>query len=448
MLLPRIRLSAAGSSPRNRLRKAAVAASAAALVLGPLAGSASAEPEPAPAPNLPAELIAAVQRDLKISPEEYLRRADVAQKVAAFATTAQRQYPEAYAGSWLDNSGKAVIALAQGQGLDEARKAAQDAGFQVKDVAKSETVLRGEKNAFQQWLTGQPESVTKSVRGVAIDTMNNSIAVRVDKVGLPMPGFVDPARVIVMPAPPVGPEQADEIAQAQPVAGQGSGSVAAGDGYASVAGRMQLICSSGFNGLDRNNNVVNITAGHCNPNLAAAGTPNAPGMFELLPGNHLGNQLGTFQKSVLGSQDYSVVAVNEPSRDRFANNLVRVQGAAPIAITGVADPVVGAPVCKSGTRTGFSCGVVNAVDQTVQVGERELTQAFSANICALPGDSGGPIVTGTLALGISSASSVADYPHCFIPEMLGIITGDAPQLFAQPVNVVLSDNPGLRVRTN
>ncbi|MFI5781087.1 S1 family peptidase [Nocardia sp. NPDC051570] len=446
MLLPRIRLSAAGSSPRNRLRTAAVVASAAMLVLGPVAGSASADPAPAPAPNLPAELIAAVQRDLKISPEEYLHRADVAQKVAAFATSAQRQYPQAYAGSWLDGAGNAVIALTQGQGLDEARKAAQDAGFQVKDVAKSETVLRGEKNAFQQWLSGQPESVAKSVRGVAIDTMNNSIAVRVDKAGLQMPGFVDPARVIVMPAAPVGPEQADDAAQ--PIAGQGNGAVAAGDGYASVAGRMQLICSSGFNGLDRANNPVNITAGHCDPNIPAAGTPNAPGMFELLPGNHLGNQLGTFQKSVLGSQDYSIVSINDGSRDRFGNNLVRVQGQAPIAITGVADPVVGAPVCKSGARTGFSCGVVNAVDQTVQVGDRELTQSFSANICALPGDSGGPIVTGTLALGISSASSVADYPHCIIPEVIGMITGDAPQLFAQPVNVVLSDNPGLRVRTN
>ncbi|MFF0488883.1 S1 family peptidase [Nocardia sp. NPDC003482] len=444
MLLPRIRLSAAGSSPRNPLRRAAVAASAAALVLGPMAGSASAEP--APAPNLPAELVAAVQRDLKISPEEYLHRADVAQKLAGFATNAQRQYPQSYAGAWLDNAGQAVVALAQGQGLDDARKAAQDAGFTVKDVAKTETVLRSEKNAFQQWLSNQPEAVAKAVRGVAIDTVNNSIAVRVDKAGLPMPGFVDPARVIVMPAPPVGPEEA-EIPQAQPVAGEGNGAYSAGTGYASVAGRMQLICSAGFNGLDRNNNVVNITAGHCDPNIPAAGTANAPGMFELLPGNRLGNQLGSFQKSVLGNQDYSIIAINDGSRDRFSNNLVRA-AAGPIAITGVADPVVGAPVCKSGSRTGFSCGVVNAVDQTVQVGDRELTQSFSANICALPGDSGGPIVTGTLALGISSASSVADYPVCAIPEFLGLLTGDAPQLFAQPVNVVLSDNPGLRVRTN
>lgn len=171
-------------------------------------------------------------------------------------------------------------------------------------------------------------------------------------------------------------------------------------------------------------------------------------MHELLPGDKLGGKLGTFSKSVLGNQDYSIVRIADQARDRFANNAVRVPGAAPILVDGVATPVVGAPVCKSGSRTGFSCGVVNAVDQTVQVGDRQLTQSFSANICALPGDSGGPIVTGRLALGISSASSVADFPVCEIPNLIGALTGNTPQLFAQPVSVVLSDNPGLRIRTN
>ncbi|WP_280391273.1 S1 family peptidase [Nocardia brasiliensis] len=419
-----------------------IAASAAILLFGPTA-VASAQPDPAP--NLPAELVSAIARDLKISPEEYLHRADVAQQVAAFATTAQRQYPAVFGGSWLDESGKAVVALAQGPGADEARKAAQSAGFEVRNVAKSETALRGEKSAFERWLEGQPEAVSSLVRGVVVDTINNSIAVRVDKIGLPMPNFIDPSRVIVM-APPVAGEQAT-LPQASEIAGAGTGVLAGGDGYASVAGRTSLRCSLGFNGTDRAGNIVNVTAGHCNPDLPSAGNDNAARIHEL-NGDRLGTELGRFQKSVLGEQDYSIVRIADQSRDRFSNNEVRVPGAASIRIEGVATPVVGAPVCKSGSRTGFSCGVVNAVDQTVQVGERELTQAFSANICALPGDSGGPIVTGRLALGISSASSVADYPICEIPNLIGALTGNAPQLFAQPVHVVLSDNPGLKLRTN
>ncbi|GAA5045278.1 alpha-lytic protease prodomain-containing protein [Nocardia callitridis] len=413
------------------------------MLFGPTAAVASAQPAD-PAPNLPADLVAAVTRDLKISPEEYLHRADVAQQVAGFATNAQNQYPEVFGGAWLDDAGKAVVALAQGPKADQARAAAESAGFQVRNVAKSEAALRGEKSAFEQWLDTQPAEVSALVRGAVVDTVNNTIAVRVEKAGLPLPNFIDPARVLVM-APPVaaepGPPQAGDIA------GDAHGALAGGDGFASVAGKTSLRCSLGFNGTDGSGNTVNITAGHCNPNLEAAGTADAAGVYDI-NGDRLGAQLGVFQKSVLGAQDYSVVRINDQAKDRFANNTVRGPGGGTIAVDGVATPVVGAPVCKSGARTGFSCGVVNAVDQTVQVGERELTQSFSANICALPGDSGGAIVTGTQALGISSASSVADFPICEIPNIIGALTGDAPQLFAQPVSVVLADNPGLEVRTN
>ncbi|MFD3703395.1 S1 family peptidase [Nocardia sp. NPDC058658] len=400
-----------------------------------------AEAQPA---DLPAQLIEAVTRDLKISPDEYLRRADVAQQVAAFSTTAQRQFPQVFAGSWLNDQGNAVVALSQGPGADQAREAAQSAGFEVRNVAKSESTLRGEKTAFENWLAAAPPEISALVRGVVVDTVNNAIAVRVQQAGLPLPSFIDPARVIVT-APPVAGEHVDLTAT--PVAGDGHGALAGGDGYASVIGRSSLRCSLGFNGTDRAGNVVNISAGHCNPEIESAGTGTAAAIYEIV-GDKAGAQLGTFGKSVLGEQDYSIIRVNDNARARFENNLVRIPGQAPIAVDGVATPVVGAPVCKSGSRTGFSCGVINGVDQTVQVGDRQLTQSFSANICALPGDSGGPIVTGRLALGISSASSVADYPICEIPNIIGAITGDTPQLFAQPLSVVLSDNPGLSVRTN
>ncbi|MBF6214942.1 protease [Nocardia puris] len=441
MLLPRIGLFRS-TARQTGFRKSVIAASAAILLFGPSAAVANAEPA---VPGLPAELLSAVTRDLKISPDEYLRRAELGQQVAAFATSAQRQYPQVFAGAWLDDAGKAVVALAQGPGAQEARQAAQSAGFEVRDVAKSEAALRGEKSAFERWLDSQPAAVSALVRGVVIDTVNNSIAVRVDQAGVPMPSFVDPARVIVT-APPVAGET---LPQGTPIAeGVDRASLTGGDGYAAVGGDVQLRCSFGFNGTDRSGNVVNISAGHCDPNGAAAGGANASGVHEMLPQDRRGARLGSFAKSVLGSQDYSIIRIDDAVADRFRNNGVRVPGAAPVLIEGVATPVIGAPVCKSGSRTGFSCGIISAVDQTVQVGERQLTQSFSATICALPGDSGGAVVTGRMALGISSASSVADFPICEIPNLIGALTGNAPQLFAQPLSVVLSDNPGLRVRTN
>ncbi|WP_444980671.1 S1 family peptidase [Nocardia shimofusensis] len=423
-----------------------IAASAAILLFGPTAAVVSAEPsEPSDSAgtsvDLPAELVEALSRDLKISPEDYLNRADLAQQVAAFAVSAQRQYPQVFAGSWLDDAGKAVVALAQGPGAEEARAAAESAGFEVRNVAKSEATLRGEKSAFERWLETQPEAVSTLIRGVVIDTVNNSIAVRVDQAGVPMPSFVDPSRVFVI-APPVA---AEPLPAATPIASElNRGSVTGGDGFTSAGSQSSLRCSFGFNATDSSGATVNISAGHCDPEN---GTPNAAAVYELLPGEQIGARLGSFQKSVLGSQDYSIIRIDDAVTGRFANNGVRVPGANPIRVEGVAVPVVGAPVCKAGSRTGFSCGIVNAVDQSVQVGDRLLTQSFSANICALPGDSGGPIVTGRLALGISSASSVADYPICAIPDLIGALTGNAPQLFAQPISVVLSDNPGLRIRT-
>lgn len=419
-----------------------IAASAAILLFGPTAAVATAEPADAgTSVDLPAELVEALGRDLKISPEDYLHRADLAQQVAAFATSAQRQYPQVFAGSWLDDAGKAVVALAQGPGAEEARAAADSAGFEVRNVAKSETTLRGEMSAFERWLETQPEAVSALIRGVVIDTVNNSIAVRVDQAGVPMPSFVDPSRVLVM-APPAAAAPAPA---ATPIADElNLGSLAGGDGFTSVGSGSSLHCSFGFNATDSSGAPVNISAGHCDPDV---GTSAAALVHELLRGEQTGQRLGAFQKSVLGSQDYSIIRIDDAVAGRFANNGVRVPGANPIRIEGVAVPVVGAPVCKAGSRTGFSCGIVNAVDQSVQVGDRLLTQSFSANICALPGDSGGPIVTGRLALGISSASSVAEYPICAIPNLIGALTGNVPQLFAQPVSVVLSDNPGLRIRT-
>lgn len=428
-------------------RRAAMACCAALLTAGSGAAVASAAPAPAPGPGLPAALVSAVARDLKLTPDQYLHRADLAQRLGSFEAKARSNYPAAFAGAWLDTSGRPIVALADAPTKPAARAAAVAAGFTVKDVAKNETTLRNEKSAFEKWLAGQPAAVANLIRGSAIDTVNNAIAVRVDRVagGMQLPSFIDPGRIITT-APPVAGEQTT-MPTAGLIAGQAPGpAVIGGQPYAAIVGKRALRCSAGFNGTDGAGHVVNITAGHCDPNIPAAGTPAAPAIFAV-HGTAIGEPLGVFAKSVLGNHDYSILRINDQSRARFQNNLVAAAGP-PVPVTGVAVPVVGAPACKSGSRTGFSCGTVNAVEQSVQVGDRQLTNSFSMNVCALPGDSGGTVVTGTRALGISSASSVADYPICEIPNLLGLITGDVPQLFVQPVSVVLAENPGLRIRTN
>ncbi|MBD0322994.1 MAG: protease [Aldersonia sp.] len=436
------------------VRRALLLAAAALLPLGSaaVAGAAPDSNVSDQAAHLPVELARAVEHDLKLTPEQYLQRSELAQQLGEFAAIAAQQYPDAFAGNWLDENGRAIIGLAPSPSTAAARVAVEARGFEVREVAKSSATLEQEMVSFGDWLAGQPADIAAVVRGFAVDAVHNSIAVRLTALpgGLRLPAFIDPARVFVAPAPaapqpapaPV-PTAAQDIAAALP-----PGSLGGGDAYAAVVGETAFRCSLGFNGVDGSGRVVNITAGHCNPDLRAAGTSRAPSIYELRPFDIVGSRLGTFARSNLEGHDFSIVAIEPNQRPRFENNGVRVPGAAPLAIDGVAQPVIGAPVCKSGSRTGFSCGTVSSVDQTVTVGEHRLTNGFSANLCALPGDSGGTVVTGTKALGVSSASSVADYSICEIPNILGAVLGDEPQLLATPISVILADNPGLRVRTN
>lgn len=434
---------------RSIARRAAVFGSAALLLLGPVTAVAQADPVAMPEPGvaaLPPQLGDAVQRDLQLTPEQYLQEAALGQELAGFTATARAEYADVFAGAWLDRNGTPVVGLADGAGKDAARSAVRAAGFQVNDVAKSESELRSDLTALNDWLDTQPAEVANLVRATAIDIANNDIVLRADAAatGLQLPDFLDAARIIFAPTPLIRPRGAMHLT---PVADlTAPDALFGGDAYAAMGGGNALRCSLGFNATDGSGNPVNITAGHCDPNRPSPGTGTASEAY-VLASEGLGPKIGTFTKTSLDNHDYSLIAPTVDARHRFENNGVRIPMSAPLAITGTADPVVGAPVCKSGVTTGYSCGTVNAVDQTVQVGARSLTNGFSTTICALQGDSGGTIVTGTLALGVSSASNVGDYQACELANAESLAVGEVPELFGTPIREILRENPGLRIRT-
>lgn len=429
-------------------RRAAVFGSAALLLLGPaaIAHANPTEPEVSDqAAELPAELVDAITRDLELSPDQYMEQSELGQKLAEFAAIARVQYPDAFAGAWLDQAGKPIVGLAEGADKAAAGTAADKAGFQVKDAAQSERSLRDQMSTLNAWLDAQPAEVANLVRGLAVDIVNNDLVLRADaSSGLQLPDFLSRTRIVTAPAA-IAPQPSTDL---QPIADVlPADALLGGDAFASLGGGIGLRCSLGFNGTDGAGNPVNITAGHCDPNRAAAGTATASEAFTLARGG-TGPRLGTFAKTSLQNRDYSVIRADDSARHRFENNGVRVPGAAPLGITGTADPIVGAPVCKSGLTTGYSCGIIKTVNQTVEVGERMLENSFSTTMCALQGDSGGTIVTGTRALGISSASNVGQYPLCEVASLVTFVLGESPELFATPINDVLAENPGLKVRTS
>jgi hypothetical protein len=404
-------------------RSALVAVSTLLLSAAPAAGWA-APPDATPAADLPAALITAVGRDLGIDAQEYLRRADLAQRLAVFATQAGQRYPGAVTAIRLDRAGHAVATIRPG--ADAARGAARQAGFQVADPA-------------------------------------------------PTPPFSAPA-----------PTGADLVSV--PLAGTATGAptsqTTGGEVYASRAEQSAhrgLKCSWAFNAVDRDGRPAALTAGHCNAAaLAGRAVTGDQLTYQFLPDHKLGAPTGAFERSVVdGIRDYSIVRITDSARESFRNNLVRADSST-IAITGVAVPVVGAPVCKSGATTGFTCGIVTAVDQP---DPQRPPIRFKHTALSLPGDSGGAIISGTAAMGIVSEGGVYSDPSQFptdrpdllppglpgLPINLSTILDQigphaleeaspladqflraVPQItmIAQTVADVLTENPGLQVRTS
>lgn len=78
-----------------------------------------------------------------------------------------------------------------------------------------------------------------------------------------------------------------------------------------------------------------------------------------------------------------------------------------VVINGPGTAFVGQAVCRSGSTTGVRCGTVTGLNQTVNYAEGSVSGLIRTNICAEPGDSGGPLysVSSGLVLGILSGGS-------------------------------------------
>src|SRR5690606_29142850 len=76
-----------------------------------------------------------------------------------------------------------------------------------------------------------------------------------------------------------------------------------------------------------------------------------------------------------------------------------------IRITGVGEAAVGQRVFRSGSTTGLRDGEVTALNATVNYPEGTVSGLIETNVCAEPGDSGGPMFSEGVALGVTSGGS-------------------------------------------
>lgn len=184
-------------------------------------------------------------------------------------------------------------------------------------------------------------------------------------------------------------------------------------------------CSIGFTGYGPANHPEFVTAGHC----LEDGTPaSVNAIVQKVPNDNgsLGAAIGapvadTFRYG--NGYDSGRIGVDNAALTPAAvistwGGGKGAPGASSLAIRGDASPVVGAPMCKSGSSSGWTCGHVLAVDPTNTVVSGQQVDAVITDACVLAGDSGGAAVVGAYALGITSGSTQTD--TCAPRTQLGV----------------------------
>lgn len=197
----------------------------------------------------------------------------------------------------------------------------------------------------------------------------------------------------------------------------------------------RAICSTGFSAFDPSGLPAVLTAGHCTDDGMAT-------TAELLLQGVPAGPLGTFQFSQLGGPgnsrvldpnvpmdqdgvaltdpgnvgtDVAVVGALSPDLDPLPAASTHGDARQPgpdVKIIGTASPVLGMEVCRSGWRTGWSCGTVSAVGIFLVGGPaypadpadvRAFNGFLSYDVQSSGGDSGGPWISGNYAVGTHSA---------------------------------------------
>lgn len=148
-------------------------------------------------------------------------------------------------------------------------------------------------------------------------------------------------------------------------------------------------CSVGFNAIAGRTRYL-ITAGHC---TKLGGTWSGPD----------GKPIGPAAKSSFPGNDYGLVEVASSGWEQ-TNEIETDSGYVPVA--GITPAQLGDRVCLSGSTSGYHCGTVEAVNETVNYGDGNVVNGLTrTSVCAEAGDSGGPFMSGNQAQGTLSGGS-------------------------------------------
>jgi streptogrisin C len=289
-----------------------------------------------------------------------------------------------FAGAWLRPSTDRLAVATTDPGAVRRIRAL---GAVPRVVARTAAAL----DAVQSVLDARAATVPDSVTGWYVDPASNSVIVRATDVdaGQAFAAGVDGVRV-------------EKVAhRPRPLA-----ELVGGEAVYSPDGAR---CSIGFNATSGSTRYV-ITAGHC---TETGGTWSG---YDRSP-------VGPVTASSFPGDDFGLIRVESSAWEQ--GPWVSDGDADRITVTGSAEALVGASVCRSGSTTGYRCGSIEAKDQTVNYGGGDVVSGLTrTGACAEPGDSGGSYVSGSQAQGVLSGGSGS----CLL----------GGETFFQPVNEVLA----------
>ncbi|MGY0233839.1 alpha-lytic protease prodomain-containing protein [Longispora urticae] len=331
------------------------------------------------ADNVAPDMLSALARDLRISPDQARQRL-AREHTAAKAESAMRAtFGDAFGGAWLNGDATTLTV-----GVTDARQATlvRAAGATPKTVARTEAQL----NAVQARLDAASAKAPKTVPGWYVDIATNSVVVSTKA------GAADAARAFVTAAgvdvKSVRIENSTE--EPRPLI-----DVIGGNAYYIGSGSR---CSVGFSVTGGF-----VTAGHCGTTGASTTQPS-----------------GTFRGSTFPGRDYAWVQVAAGNTPRAQVN--RYPGT--VTVNGSTEAAVGASVCRSGSTTGWHCGTIQQKNTSVTYPQGTVSGVTRTNACAEPGDSGGSWLANDQAQGVTSGGS----GNC----------SSGGTMYFQPVNPILS----------
>ncbi|QKV96666.1 S1 family peptidase [Streptomyces sp. NA02950] len=291
--------------------------------------------------------------------------ADIASQLAS-------QLGEAFAGAYYDKDKQQVIVNVVGDGND----------VDV-DVKKAGAVARNVKNSTADLKSAAKTLKTKAtIPGTAwsVDPKTNEIRVLADRTVTGEKWDTLQSTVKSLGA---------DTATVKRSKGEFKTFAAGGDAIFGGGAR----CSLGFNVTTDSGAPGFITAGHCG--VAAKEWSDSQN----------GAPIGTVKEATFpGDGDFALVTYDDAKTE--APSTVNTGDGETVNIAKAADATVGQQVSRMGSTTGLNDGSVTGLDATVNYPEGTVSGLIQTDVCAEPGDSGGPLFSQDgSAIGLTSGGS-------------------------------------------